>query len=196
VNLIDFEQAKVYEVIVSATDQGSIPLSSTCKVIVFVSDANDNAPIFAPLNYTVGINEKMAIGSFVSAMQVTDADSGLNSKLSFTLSAIVPVTNSKFVIDASTGLITTNQTFNIAGGDLSIYTILVTAFDGGSPQKSASVELSIVIGKVTTSTPLFNLTVYRANVTEDAAINTTIATTLAYAVCPCRSFLYCSFYTS
>ena len=52
---LDREQQAEYHLVVVATDQGIPPRSSSCRVIVYVDDVNDNTPAFeqAPYSQTI-----------------------------------------------------------------------------------------------------------------------------------------------
>ena len=52
---LDREQQAEYHLVVVATDQGIPPRSSSCSVIVYVDDVNDNTPAFeqAPYSQTI-----------------------------------------------------------------------------------------------------------------------------------------------
>lgn len=49
---LDREQQSEYHLVVIATDQGIPMRSSSCSVIVYVDDQNDNSPIFELPFYT------------------------------------------------------------------------------------------------------------------------------------------------
>lgn len=87
-------------------------VSATKIINLFVVDANDNPPIFAPpKQYSVSIPEEMAIGSSVLTVQATDADFGAGAQLTF---SVLSGQDSAFfyadsIIIAGSGVVKINQ---------------------------------------------------------------------------------------
>ena len=82
------EERSVYQLTVSATDQGSPPLSSTASVSIFVADRNDHAPQWLyPLghNMTVSISPQTPVGYVIATVRATDEDLGINSNLTYNI---------------------------------------------------------------------------------------------------------------
>lgn len=77
-----------YEIVYSLTDFGTPPLSVECTANVYVTDINDNAPLFLHPFYTIQVNltdimkdpEKSLI-----TVHATDADSGHNGEIRYFL---------------------------------------------------------------------------------------------------------------
>eukprot|EP00076_Gallus_gallus_P045229 XP_025010767.1 LOW QUALITY PROTEIN: protocadherin beta-16-like [Gallus gallus] len=89
---LDYEQLRQLEVVVSAADAGSPPLSSSVSVRLLVVDENDNAPLVLhpsaqdsspPSSELVPAGAEA--GDLVSKVVAVDADSGQNSWLSYQL---------------------------------------------------------------------------------------------------------------
>uniref|UniRef100_U3I5J5 Cadherin 1 n=1 Tax=Anas platyrhynchos platyrhynchos TaxID=8840 RepID=U3I5J5_ANAPP len=68
---LDRETTPNYTLIVQATDQEGLGLSTTATAVIEVTDANDNIPIFDPTMGTVPENE---VGLEVARLHVTDQD--------------------------------------------------------------------------------------------------------------------------
>uniref|UniRef100_A0A3B4B0Z4 Cadherin domain-containing protein n=1 Tax=Periophthalmus magnuspinnatus TaxID=409849 RepID=A0A3B4B0Z4_9GOBI len=93
-----------YTLTVSASDQGSPPLTSTVSVEITILDINDHSPQFQSPSYTADISEDVPIGSLVVDVKAVDLDQGVNSQIVYFLSQ---GSKSMFIIDQNTGRIIT-----------------------------------------------------------------------------------------
>lgn len=88
---VDFEDKSTYELDVQATDLGPNPTPSVCKIVIHVTDVNDNAPeisITPMTSITTGvahISEAAERDSLVALIRTLDRDSGVNSQVHCTL---------------------------------------------------------------------------------------------------------------
>ncbi|CAM4601558.1 unnamed protein product, partial [Caretta caretta] len=62
---LDFENTKLHEVRVEATDKGNFPLSGHCSVFVEVLDVNDNAPELTITSHSLPVPEDAPPGTVV-----------------------------------------------------------------------------------------------------------------------------------
>ena len=77
VGVLDREQlGSRIEVAVQAADQGTIPLSNSSRVVITLTDINDNYPLFPNLSYVSHVREDVRVGSVVTEVTATDADIG------------------------------------------------------------------------------------------------------------------------
>ena len=81
---ITLRKDMAYELYVEASDGGSPPLSSLAKVLIYVINEQNNAPIIA-VNFfstskenTVDVSENIKVGSFIAYVKVSDQDAGQN----------------------------------------------------------------------------------------------------------------------
>nr|XP_043895487.1 protocadherin alpha-C2-like isoform X2 [Solea senegalensis] len=82
---LDRETISSYNVTVNAVDGGTPPLSSQMTFKVDVADVNDNPPRFDQTSYTVYITENNAPGASLCIVKVTDADTGENARITYTV---------------------------------------------------------------------------------------------------------------
>ena len=80
--LLDREQVSGYLLTVTARDGGVPPLSDTTDVEISITDVNDNAPTFEFPQYQGSAVEDVLVGTSVLKVTATDADIGLNGKVS------------------------------------------------------------------------------------------------------------------
>ena len=134
----DREMIATYKLMALAMDNGSPRRTSTAEVIVTVIDVNDKMPYFDQSEYTVDVRVPQDPGFEIAQLMANDEDSGLNSRLSYTLSG----NPYSMVIDVNTGLITTS---GMLGENLINITGLLTVYatDGGSPSLTGTTSLLI-----------------------------------------------------
>ncbi|XP_008304107.1 protocadherin beta-1-like, partial [Stegastes partitus] len=133
---VDYEKRRLYELDVQVSDQGG--LSDACKVIVDVTDTNDNPPSINIMSKSNTLSENMKPGTVVTMLNIQDPDSNENGKVMCVLSE-----NTPFTIKS-----TTNNFFSVLTEDeldrerASEYNISVTCSDEGVPSLSSSVTLT------------------------------------------------------
>ncbi|XP_062429972.1 protocadherin Fat 4 [Rhea pennata] len=135
--LLDRETKENYTLVVVASD-GGFPraLSSSTSVLVTVTDVNDNPPKFQHHPYVTHIPSPTASGSFVFAVTVTDADSGSNAELHYSL---VGKNSEKFHIDPVRGAIMASNSLT----EESEVTFSVHVKDGGLYPKTDSTTVTV-----------------------------------------------------
>ena len=77
------------------------------QLTIFVGDINDNVPICLDDISTIHILNDTLPGTFIASIIVSDADTGLNAKITYELYDSVNKETSFFDIDATTGKIYT-----------------------------------------------------------------------------------------
>ncbi|XP_042193825.1 LOW QUALITY PROTEIN: protocadherin Fat 4 [Callorhinchus milii] len=138
--LLDRENKESYTLVVVATD-GGVPqaTSSSATVFLTVTDINDNPPRFRHYPYVTHIPAPTNAGSFVFAVTVSDADTGPNAELHYSLTGH---NVEKFQIDRIRGAIMTAQPL-ARGTDI---TVTVNVKDGGMYPKSDSTTVTVRFG--------------------------------------------------
>jgi len=74
--LINFQQ-NFFEFVVLAYDHGEPRLKSSTKVIVEISDENDNKPTLQNNRIEIEVPENFPIGNILTKIQAEDLDSGI-----------------------------------------------------------------------------------------------------------------------
>ncbi len=142
--ILDRERASEYNVTITATDEGTPPLSSTSVITVHVSDVNDNAPRFPEPVINVYVNENSQIGAVIHTVSAFDPDVGDNARITYLLesSKSGPVT-SMININSDSGDINSLQSFNHE--DIKTFEFKVQATDSGVPPLSSNVTVNVFI---------------------------------------------------
>uniref|UniRef100_A0A3P8T7C1 Cadherin domain-containing protein n=1 Tax=Amphiprion percula TaxID=161767 RepID=A0A3P8T7C1_AMPPE len=143
---LDRENTSLYNVTITATDEGSPPLSSIRVIIVQVSDVNDNAPRFMEPVINIYVKENSPIGFVIYTISAFDPDLDGNAKLRYRLLDTsrrnIPI-SSILNINSETGDIISLQSFNYE--ELKTFQFKVQATDSGVPPLSSNVTVNILI---------------------------------------------------
>ncbi|XP_059378251.1 protocadherin beta-15-like [Carassius carassius] len=143
---LDRELLSDYNITITATDEGSPPLSSTKNIYLTVADVNDNPPVFQEQNYRAHLQENNKPGSSVCSVSATDPDWRQNGTVVYSLlsSDVNGASVSSFLsINGDTGVIHAVRSFDYE--QLKSFKVLVLARDNGSPPLSSNVTVSVFI---------------------------------------------------
>ncbi len=105
---MDRERESEYNITITATDEGSPPLTSSKSIRLFVSDVNDNPPVFEQQSYSAYISENNTPGTSVCSVSANDPDWRQNGTVLYSLvpSEVNGVPVSSFLsINGDTGVI-------------------------------------------------------------------------------------------
>ncbi|XP_059372300.1 protocadherin gamma-A12-like isoform X36 [Carassius carassius] len=158
---IDFEDESRYEIIVEAKD--GYGLSSDSKIVIEITDINDNAPILILKSLNSPVPENVLPGTEVGIINVQDRDSENNGQVRCSIQQNVPF---KLVpsIKNYYSLVTTGE---LDRELLSDYNITITATDEGSPPLSSTKNIHLTVADVNDNPPVFQERSYRAHVQEN-----------------------------
>ncbi|XP_026212885.1 protocadherin alpha-8-like [Anabas testudineus] len=143
---LDRETEPQYSISITATDEGSPPLSSTSIITVHVTDVNDNKPLFKESIINVYVKENSPIGAVIKKVSATDADIDQNGLVSFSFlqsnSDSLPL-STMININSETGDIVSLQSFNFE--ELKTFHFKVQATDSGVPPLSSNVTVNVFV---------------------------------------------------
>ncbi|XP_069388126.1 protocadherin alpha-8-like [Paralichthys olivaceus] len=143
---LDRESASQYNISITATDEGSPPLSSTSVITVHVSDVNDNRPVFTESTINVYVRENSPVGGVIKTVSALDDDIDQNGHVRFSFlqsnSDTLPI-SSMVNINSETGDIISLQSFNFE--ELKKFQFKVQATDSGVPPLSSNVTVNVFI---------------------------------------------------
>ncbi|XP_065591023.1 protocadherin beta-15-like [Cyrtonyx montezumae] len=155
VSTLDREERAQHIVVVTAADAGSPPLTSTHTFTVDISDINDNAPIFNQTSYTMFVHENNVPSMLIGAVNATDADTGPNAKVSYSL---VPTHSAEQEPCSCVSVNSENgHVFVLRPLDyekLKQLEVVVSAADAGSPALSSNVTVRLVVVDENDNAPL------------------------------------------
>ncbi|NXM43075.1 PCDGA protein, partial [Gymnorhina tibicen] len=170
---LDFEEGDLYEMEVQARDGGT--LYDTTKVVIIVTDVNDNVPQISVRSALSEISEDAPSGTVIALLHVQDWDSGANGEVHCSLDGGVP-----FRLQSSHGsyysVVTARE---LDREQVSEYNVTVWAADGGSPALQSSAVLALRVLDVNDNAPVFAQERYSARVAENNAAGALVLTVRA-----------------
>ncbi|KAL2779073.1 protocadherin gamma-A12 isoform 1 precursor [Daubentonia madagascariensis] len=83
--ILDREQVPSYNITVTATDQGTPPLSTETHITLNVADTNDNPPVFPQASYSVYVPENNPRGASLVSVTAHDPDCEENAQVTYSL---------------------------------------------------------------------------------------------------------------
>ncbi|CAF4901464.1 unnamed protein product [Pieris macdunnoughi] len=176
---LDYEQVRSYRLVIRAQDGGSPSRSNTTQLLVNVKDVNDNSPRFYTSLFQESVSENVPVGYSIVRVQAYDADEGVNAELTYTLSdkeyngnAGLPIT-----IDPRSGWVYTSSSLDREVQ--SKYQLQVTATDNGTPPRSATASVVVVVQDVNDNDPVFSPAQYDVELAEDEPPGTPVVTVTA-----------------
>nr|XP_033489309.1 protocadherin beta-16-like [Epinephelus lanceolatus] len=159
--LIDYEKDKKFELRIEAKDQGGLTDSS--KVIIEVTDVNDNAPTISVMSFTSPVSEDSPPGTTIGIINVKDLDSGDNGQVNCRIEQ-----NAPFKIKSNLRNYYTLVTDTVLDREsVSEYNITVVATDAGMPPLSTTKTFHLKVSDVNDNAPVFSQSVYSAFITEN-----------------------------
>ncbi|NXX67895.1 PCDGA protein, partial [Spizella passerina] len=170
---LDFEEGDIYNLEVQAHDGGD--LSDTAKVIVTVTDVNDNAPELTVSSALTEISEDAPEGTVVALLHVQDRDSGAKGEVRCSLDKDIPFRLEKSYKDYYR-VVTARE---LDREQVSEYNVTVRAADGGSPSLQSSAVLALRVLDVNDNAPVFAEERYSARLAENNAAGALVLTVRA-----------------
>uniref|UniRef100_A0A3B4UHT8 Cadherin domain-containing protein n=1 Tax=Seriola dumerili TaxID=41447 RepID=A0A3B4UHT8_SERDU len=173
IGAVDYETTTTFEIRVKAKD--GLGLSSYAKVIIYITDVNDNAPVVTLKSLKNPIPEDTPPGTEVGIINVQDRDSENNRQVRCSIQQNVPF---KLVpsIKNYYSLVTTGQLDRELVSD---YNITITATDEGSPPLSSSKTVELSVADINDNPPVFEEQSYSAYVTENNKPGSTLCSVTA-----------------
>ncbi|XP_042275335.1 protocadherin beta-16-like [Thunnus maccoyii] len=173
IGTIDYETTTSFEIRVKAKD--GLGLSSYAKVIISITDVNDNIPVIYVKSLANPVPENVSPGTEVGIINVQDADSDNNQLVRCSIQQNVPF---KLVpsIKNYYSLVTTGQLDRELVSD---YNITIIATDEGSPPLSSSKTVQLSVADINDNPPVFEEQTYSAYVTENNKPGSTLCSVSA-----------------
>ncbi|XP_042370304.1 protocadherin alpha-6-like, partial [Plectropomus leopardus] len=142
-------------------------------VVVEITDVNDHSPGFPEKEQRIEIFEQTLPGRRFQLQTARDPDAGINSIRTYTLTS-----NEHFEVDIRQSdddkipFLVLKKSLDREQKDK--HTLLVTAVDGGKPQRSGTLNVSVIVLDSNDNRPTFNREIYQIEIQENAPIGTSI----------------------
>ncbi|XP_031697936.1 protocadherin beta-15-like, partial [Anarrhichthys ocellatus] len=144
------------------------------RINLHVQDINDNSPQFRRDLIRMEIRESAEKGTRFLMEEAHDADIGQNSVQRYSLQI-----NANFIlmVDANNvELVLDNKLDRETQHEIDL---LLTALDGGSPQRSGTVMIHVTVLDANDNAPVFSQAVYEASLPENSPLDTVVVTVSA-----------------
>ncbi|TSK18033.1 Protocadherin Fat 4 [Bagarius yarrelli] len=162
---LDHELQKNYTVLLSISDGTN---RDEASVYIDILDINDNSPTFVSSSIAIDLQEDTAIGANVTQVEATDADSGLNAEIWYSLEGSAGM----FSINPKTGLIVVAAALDRETQDK--YNLIVVAQDQGRPPLLSTTSVVVTLTDVNDNAPIFTTQSYEASVLENATVGMSV----------------------
>ncbi len=158
--VLDREERETYEMVVVAEDGGQPARSAAVRVVMRVSDVNDEKPVFSQQSYSASIGEDAGVHAVVVNVTAEDLDSS-------TVEYLIESGNieNKFHLEQTSGLITVSRSLDRERTPSYILTVVAT--DG---QLEATVPVLITVTDVNDKRPIFTNAYVSSEVSESLPI--------------------------
>ncbi|CAD5114675.1 DgyrCDS3721 [Dimorphilus gyrociliatus] len=180
------EEQSEYVLNVSVADGGDVPRYGFLKVIVRVTDVNDQEPIFDQSDIVVSVNETIPPDSYLATVRATDQDEGENARITY---SIQDDQHDQFRIDKDTGEIWSKKKLQCLiscqfSTDSNCFerscVVTLIATDGGNPPFVNRAFLTVRLLDVNDNIPTIKVTYLPTNgdfgiIEESANASSTVA---------------------
>ena len=165
---LDFELVPQYTFEVLATDGGDPALTGTARVVITVTDINDNPPLFSSSEYRESVPEDTAVSTLVLTISATDPDLAAAGNVSYSL-----VNTEHFAIDPVSGAVSLILPLDFESRQVHNFSVVAT--DQGLPPLSAEAAVVITVTNVNDNPPVFDPESYSFTVSENTQFEGQVA---------------------
>ncbi|NWZ42568.1 PCDG7 protein, partial [Brachypodius atriceps] len=170
---LDFEEISFHELEVQAHDVGE--LSDTAKVVITVTDVNDNVPKISVRSALSEISEDAPLETVVALLHVQDRDTGANSDVRCSLSGDLPFRLEKS-FDDYYRVVTARE---LDREQAAFHELVLRASDGGDPARTGTARIRVVVLDANDNAPVFSQAEYTVRVAEDVPVGSVLVTVTA-----------------
>ncbi|XP_038555916.1 protocadherin-11 X-linked isoform X2 [Micropterus salmoides] len=166
---LDYETTREYAIKIVASDRGTPPLNTSAMVLIKIKDENDNAPIFPQPEIQLSIPENNDPSTQLIKISATDADSGHNAEIIYTLGPDAP---DGFNIDRRSGILSVGKRLDREKQER--YSFTVIARDNGSTSLQSNVTVRLIVQDLNDNSPAFTHPEYNFYVPENLPLYGTV----------------------
>ncbi|XP_026213428.1 protocadherin alpha-C2-like isoform X3 [Anabas testudineus] len=174
--MINYEEFKLYEMEVIASDKGPNSLSGQCKLRIQVTDMNDNHPEISIKSFQSPIKENVELDTVIAVVSVSDKDSGDNGVVDLHIPDNMPFR----LRESSDNYYELVVSEPLDREKVPEYDITFTVTDRGSPPLSDNETMTLELLDVNDNVPQFPQSFYTIRVTENNAPGALLSSLTAF----------------
>ncbi|XP_015250318.1 PREDICTED: protocadherin gamma-B4-like, partial [Cyprinodon variegatus] len=167
---LDREKQEHMTLVLTALDGGEPHMSGTMIILITVLDVNDNAPRFTQQTYKAAVNENVPTGTVIFSVTASDADQGLNSKITYSITNTQTNVRKLFQVNKNTGDVSLKG--NIDFERNKNFEIIVVATDEGGLTDSC--KLMVEVHDINDNRPEISIMSKSNVISENVKINTVV----------------------
>ncbi|XP_055782706.1 protocadherin gamma-A11-like isoform X11 [Salvelinus fontinalis] len=153
-----------------AVDGGNPQRSGTVNIEITVLDANDNAPVFNQSVYVAAVMENAPKSTYITNVNASDADSGSNGYITYSLSNLKGNLADILTINENTGILSVAGLIDYEKDKK--YELRIEAKDQGGLTDSSKVIVEVI--DVNDNAPVISVMSFTSPISEDSPPGTTI----------------------
>ncbi|XP_075959184.1 protocadherin alpha-C2-like [Anarhichas minor] len=174
--MLNYEDFRIYDMEVIATDKGVSALSGQCTIKILVEDMNDNHPEISIKSFQSPVNENIELDTVIAVVSVSDEDSGDNGVVDLHIPDNMPFK----LRESSDNYYELVVSQPLDREKVPEYDITFTVTDRGSPPLSDNETMTLELLDVNDNVPHFPQSFYTIRVMENNAPGALISSLTAF----------------
>uniref|UniRef100_A0A672FMU9 Cadherin domain-containing protein n=1 Tax=Salarias fasciatus TaxID=181472 RepID=A0A672FMU9_SALFA len=174
--MVNYEDFKLYEMEVIASDKGLNSLSGHCNLTIQVTDMNDNHPEISIKSFKSPIKENEPLDTVIAVVSVSDKDSGDNGVVDLSIPKNMPFK----LRESSDNYYELVVSEPLDREKVTEYDITFTVTDRGSPPLSDNETMTLELLDVNDNVPQFPQSFYTIRVMENNAPGALLSSLTAF----------------
>uniref|UniRef100_A0A669DI27 Cadherin domain-containing protein n=1 Tax=Oreochromis niloticus TaxID=8128 RepID=A0A669DI27_ORENI len=174
--MLNYEDFRIYDMEVIATDKGANSLSGQCTIKILVEDMNDNHPEISIKSFQSPVTENIELETVIAVVSVSDKDSGDNGIVDLHIPDNMPFK----LRESSDNYYELVVSEPLDREKVPEYDITFTVTDRGSPPLSDNETMSLELLDVNDNVPQFPQSFYTIRVMENNAPGALLSSLTAF----------------
>ncbi|XP_075959215.1 protocadherin alpha-C2-like [Anarhichas minor] len=174
--MLNYEDFRIYDMEVIATDKGVSALSGQCTIKILVEDMNDNHPEISIKSFQSPVNENIELDTVIAVVSVSDKDSGDNGVVDLHIPDNMPFK----LRESSDNYYELVVSQPLDREKVPEYDITFTVTDRGSPPLSDNETMTLELLDVNDNVPQFPQSFYTIRVMENNAPGALLSSLTAF----------------
>ncbi|XP_059202094.1 protocadherin alpha-C2-like [Centropristis striata] len=174
--VLNYEDFRIYDMEVIATDKGDNSLSGQCTVKILVEDMNDNHPEISIKSFQSPVNENIELDTVIAVVSVSDKDSGDNGVVDLHIPDNMPFK----LRESSDNYYELVVSEPLDREKVPEYDVTFTVTDRGSPPLTDNETMTLELLDVNDNVPQFPQSFYTIRVMENNAPGALLSSLTAF----------------